>query len=137
MTKPGDTTNLHNYIYSGYGVMFDRTGQFTHPNGGMGSNVMMFFVDSSNSRRHATSKTQSILVLGHGLVQKINNTTIYAEKMYSPNFSAEHKAFCLHYNGGDSYLFVNGKEVNKFKAKSSEIKANQLTLGSVSPKSVN
>ena len=33
--------------------------------------------------------------------------------MYSPNLSAENKTFCLslHYNGDDSYLFVNGKEV--------------------------
>ena len=54
--------------------------------------------------------------------------------MYSPNFSAENKAFCLglHYNGDDSYLFVNGKEVAKFKAKDSEIKANQLALGTIS-----
>ena len=44
------------------------------------------------------------------------------------------KIFCLslHYNGDDSYLFVNGKEVTKFKAKKSEIKANQSALGSVS-----
>ena len=56
------------------------------------------------------------------------------KKMYSPNFSAENKAFCLslHYDGDDNYLFVNGKEVTKFKAKDSEIKANQLTLGSIS-----
>ena len=55
--------------------------------------------------------------------------------MYSPNFSAENKIFCLslHYNGDDSYLFDNGKEVTKFKANlNSEIKANQLTLGSIS-----
>ena len=54
--------------------------------------------------------------------------------MYSPNFSAENKAFrlSLYYNGTDSYLFVNGKEVTKFKAKDSEIKANQLALGSIS-----
>ena len=51
----------------------------------------------------------------------------------SPNFSAENKIFCLnlHYNGDNSYLFVNGKEVTKFKAKKSDIKANQLTLGSI------
>ena len=44
------------------------------------------------------------------------------------------KIFCLslHYNGDKSYLFVNGKEVTKFKAKKSEIKANQLTLESIS-----
>ena len=54
--------------------------------------------------------------------------------MHSSNFSADNKIFCLslHYNGDDSYLFVNGKEVTKFKAKRSEIKVNQLTLGSIS-----
>ena len=54
--------------------------------------------------------------------------------MYSSNFSVENKTFCksLHFNGDDSYLFVNGKEVTKFKAKDSEIKTNQLALGSIS-----
>ena len=54
--------------------------------------------------------------------------------MHSSNFSTDNKIFCLtlHYNGDDSYLFVNGKEVTKFKAKRSEIKANQLTLESIS-----
>ena len=54
--------------------------------------------------------------------------------MYSPNFSAENKTFCLilHCNGYDSYLFVNGKVVTEFKAKDSEIKANPLSLGSIS-----
>ena len=72
--------------------------------------------------------------MGHGLTQKVNNTTIYAEKMYSPNFSAESKIICLslHYNGNSSYLFFNGKEATKFKARKSEIKSNQLTLGSIS-----
>ena len=99
----------------------------------MARNKIIFGVDLSNSV-HATNKTQNILMLGHGLIQKINNTTICAEKMYSPNFSEENEIFCLslHYNGDDSYLFVNGKEVTIFKAKKSEIKANQLTLGSIS-----
>ena len=54
--------------------------------------------------------------------------------MYSSNFSVKNKAFCLslHCNGDESYLFVNDKEVTKFKAKDSEIKANQLALGSIS-----
>ena len=56
------------------------------------------------------------------------------EKCIQPNFSVENNIFCLslHYNGGNSYLFVNGKEVTKFKTKKPEIKANQLTLGSIS-----
>ena len=97
--------------------------QFSHPKGGMGRNIIIFGVDLLNSV-HVTNKTQNILILGHGLTQKVNNTTIYAEKMYSPDFSAENKIFCLclHYNGGNSYLFVNGKEVNKFKAKNLKLK---------------
>ena len=133
MKKPGDTIETDKYIYAGYGHGFDSTGQFTHPQGGMARNIIITGVNSSNSV-HATNKTQNILILGHGLTQKVNNTTVYAEKMYSPNFSAENKIFCLslHYNGDKSYLFVNGKEVTKFKAKKSEIKANQLTLRSIS-----
>ena len=133
MTKPGDTTDTDKYIYSGYGLGFDSTGQFTQPQGGMARNIIIFGVDLSNSL-HATKKTQNILILGHGLTQKVNNTTIYAEKTYSLNFSAENKIFCLSllYNDDNSYLFVNGKEVTKFKAKKSEVKANQLTLGSIS-----
>ena len=43
--------------------------------------------------------------------------------MYSINFSAIEKRFplSLHYNGNNSYLFVNGKEIIKSKAKNSEI----------------
>ena len=54
--------------------------------------------------------------------------------MYSPNFTVTNKTFVLslHYNGDNSYLFVNGKEVNKFKTKECEIKPYQLCLGNIS-----
>ena len=38
----------------------------------------------------------------------------------------------MNYNGENSYLFVNGTEIHKFKAKHSEIEASQLCLGSIS-----
>ena len=38
----------------------------------------------------------------------------------------------LHYNGANSYLFVNGTEIYKFKAKDSEIVATQLCLENIS-----
>ena len=43
------------------------------------------------------------------------------------------KKFCLslHYNGADNYLFVNGKEIVKFKAKDSAIVATPLCLGNI------
>ena len=119
--------------YSGYGIGFDSTGTFTHPDGGDGKNVIIFGADLGNSR-HATNKTQSVLVLGHSLIQKINDTTIYAEKMYSPNFTVDNKTFCLslHYNSDNSYLFVNGKEVTKFKGKNSELMKYPMCLGVLS-----
>ena len=57
--------------------------------------------------------------MGDFLVQGINDTTLYVEKIYSQNFTAAGKkvVLSLHYNGENSYLFVNGKEELKFKAK--------------------
>ena len=54
--------------------------------------------------------------------------------MYSINFTITKKKFCLslHYNGVNSYLFVNGKEIVKSKAKDSEIVASPLCLGNIS-----
>ena len=53
--------------------------------------------------------------------------------MYSINSTVEKKKLCLslHYNGADSYLFVNGKEIVKFKAKDSAIVATPLCLGNI------
>ena len=68
------------------------------------------------------NKANNIYVMGDLFVQGINDTTLYAEKIYSQNFIAVDKKFVLslHYNGDDSYLFVNGKQIvtkSKFKAK--------------------
>ena len=38
----------------------------------------------------------------------------------------------MYYNGANSYLFVNGREIHKFKAKDSEIVASPLCLGNFS-----
>ena len=38
----------------------------------------------------------------------------------------------MHYNGANSYLFVNGKEIVKFKAKDSETVASPICLGNIS-----
>ena len=38
----------------------------------------------------------------------------------------------MHYNGANSYLFVNGTEIYKFKAKDSKIVATPLCLGNIS-----
>ena len=54
--------------------------------------------------------------------------------MYSINFTATKNNFflSLHYNGANSFLFVNGTETYKFKAKDSEIVPTPLCLGNIS-----
>ena len=76
---------------------------------------------------------KDILVLGKRPTQGLEST-LTAKKMYSINFTVTKKKFCLslHYNGANSYLFVNGKEIVKFKAKDSEIVASPLCLGNIS-----
>ena len=51
--------------------------------------------------------------------------------MYLIKFAVTRNKFCLslNYNGANSYLFVNGTEIHKFKAKDSEIVATPLWLG--------
>ena len=43
------------------------------------------------------------------------------------------KKFCLslHYDGTNSYLFVNGTDTHKFKVKDSETVATPLCLGNI------
>ena len=57
-----------------------------------------------------------------------------SEKMYSVNFTDHKEKYCLslHYNGANSYLFVNRTEIIKFKVKDSEIVATPLCLGNIS-----
>ena len=71
--------------------------------------------------------------MGKGPTQGLKHT-LSAKKIYLINFTEHNKKFCLslHYNGANSYLFVNGKEINKFKAKDSEIVVTPLSLGNIS-----
>ena len=56
-------------------------------------NVIIFGTDVSSSV-HARNKTKNILVLGKDLVQGLDNTTIYAEKMY-PIHCTENNKFIV------------------------------------------
>ena len=129
MTK---NINIDKYGYSGYGIGFDRKGSFSFPDGGFGQNVLIFWVDMSFSTR-IDNKKKDILVLGIGPTQGLEHT-LTAEKIYSINFTEKNKKFCLslHYNGANSYLFVNDTEIYIFQAKDSEIAATPLCLGNIS-----
>ena len=87
----------------------------------------------------------NVLVLGKGSI-RINDTTIQVKDELKTNCTIPNKEFILpvHYNGDDSYLFVNSvnsiqpnsetvKAVNK--AVNSEIEASKLCLGSFSDNS--
>ena len=82
---------------------------------------------------HIDNKKKDVLVLGKGPIQGLEHT-LTAEKMYSINFTVTKKKFCLslHYNGANSYFFVNGTEIYKFKANDSETIASPLCLGNIS-----
>ena len=79
------------------------------------------------------NKKKYILILGKGLTHVLEHT-LNTEKMYSINFSKRDTNFflSLHYIGANSYLFVNGTKIIKFKAKDSEIVATSLCLGNIS-----
>ena len=65
--------------------------------------VIILGVDMSGSV-HANNKTKNILFLGKDFTQGLNNTAIYAEKLYSINFTEKNKKLCLslHFNGANS-----------------------------------
>ena len=119
-------------LINGYGIGFDSKEELTFTDEGSVKNVIIFGIDLSNSR-HATNKTQSALILGHGLTQKINDTTIMQRRFIHLILLLITK-FCLslHYNGGNSYLFVNGKQFINFKAKNPEPIKYPMFLGSLS-----
>ena len=64
------------------------------------------------------NKKKEIIVLRKGPTQGLEHT-LTAEKMYSINFTEKNKKFCLtlHYNGANSYLFVDGTEITTLKQK--------------------
>ena len=85
-----------------------------------------------SSSVHIDNKKKDILILGKGPTQGLEHT-LNSDKIYSINFTVTKKKFCLslHYNGANSYLFINGTEIYKFKAKDSAIVASPLCLRNI------
>ena len=125
---------------TGYGPCFDKRGTFTHTiqegnfdHTTAARNLIIFGVVMSFSV-HATNRANNIYVIGEALVQGINDTTIYAEKNFYRNFTDPDKksVLSLHYNGDNSYLFVNGRQELKFKEKNNQIIDEKFCLGNLS-----
>ena len=87
-----------------------------------------------SSSVHVDNCWKDILIIGKGPTQGSDYTTLTAEGKYPINFTQSGKRFVLslHYDGSNSFLFVNATNVYQFKAKNSEIKDYALCLGNVS-----
>ena len=135
-----NTTDNSKNNYKGYGICFYERSEFGHiiTEGGHAHttdarNVLIFGADMTFSV-HATNRANHIYLMGTGLTQGINDTTIYAEKIFYRNFTDFGKKFVLsfHYNGDNSYLFVNGRQELKFKAKTDQLVKEKLCIGNLS-----
>ena len=95
----------------------------------MGENDIIFGADMSLSV-DIHNKNKDILILGEGPTQGLGDTTLTAEAIYPINFTQPNKRFVLslHYNGNNSFLFVNATKIYQFKAK----KDGALCLGNIS-----
>ena len=82
---------------------------------------------------HINNEGKDILILGKGPTKELNHN-LAAEIQYSINFTRPDIKFCvsLHFNDGNSFLFVNATKIYQFKAKDSEIKKYPLCLGNIS-----
>ena len=138
ITKNATDNDKNNY--KGYGICFDERSEFGHTvtEGGFthttdSKKVLIFGADMSFSV-HATNSANHIYLIGTGLTQGINDTTIYAEKNFYRNFTDFGKkiVLSLHYNGDNSYLFVNGRQELKFKAKTDQLVKEKLCMGNLS-----
>ena len=119
-----DPSDSDHNKYNGYGIAFDEGSDFSFGNIVNGKNVIIFGADMSFSSHG--NRQNEIYVLGKDFIQGVTTVgptkggaTIYAEKLYIHNFTEPNKKFVLslHYNGDNSYLFVNGGEELKFKTK--------------------
>ena len=99
----------------------------------MGKNASIFGADMS-SYVHIDNKDKDILIRGEGPTQGLDDTTLTAEVIYLINFTQANKTFVLilHYNGSNSFLFVNATKVYQLKTKDSKIKDYTLCLGNIS-----
>ena len=88
ITKNTDSSKNN---YTGYGLCFDEGGEFGHTvrEGNFNrvtnaKNVIRFGVNTSSSI-HAINRANNIYVMGKDFIQGINDTNIYAEKLFHNN----------------------------------------------------
>ena len=130
LTKNADPDK---YNYSGYGIGFDLRLEFSLSDGSNGVKVSLFLELILAHLCILIIKKKGIFIPGEGPTQGLHDTTLTAEIQYSINFSRPNRKLCLsvHYNGQNSFLFVNAKKIYQFKANDSETKKYSLCLGNI------
>ena len=117
------------YVQS-YGLAFGEKGEWNFGNV-YARNLIIFGVDNSSSS-HTNNLKNNFLISCERDTFSINGSFGAPEKKFSINFSKANINF-LYYNADNSYMFVNGKQIFKFKA---DIKhanfSTQFCLGSIS-----
>ena len=80
---------------------------------------------------HVDNKNKDILILAEVLPQGLDDFTITAEAKYPINITQSGKYIMLnlHYNGSNSFLFINAVKMYQIKAKDSKIKPYSLCFG--------
>ena len=104
------------FTYNDLGIAFDGEGLWNFDNDFV-RNVVIFGVDNSSSSQTENWKNK-VSVLDKRPTKSINDRTHVAGKKNSINFSKADTKVCLglHYNGNESYLYVNKREIYKSKA---------------------
>ena len=102
--------NICIYVYSGYGMTFDSAGPWSFDN-----DFATLFCAVNSSSSHFDNRKNNFLILGECPIDGINESFGLPEKKFNINFSKRNTKFFLglHCNAGNSYFFVNGKEIFK------------------------
>ena len=121
------------YVYSRKGVTFHRAGWW-YFNSDTARYVIVFGVDNSSSS-HSDNRKTKFLIFGEDQTFGINGSFGSPEKKFSINFTKANTKLCLsfHLNADNSSLFVNGKDIFKYKDDNKNVNfPTQFCFGSIS-----
>ena len=121
------------YVSSDYGIIFDSACSWSFDKE-TARNVIIFGGDHSSSS-HAKNRKNKFLLLGEGPTFGIHGSFGLPKKKFSINISKTNSKFrlSLHSNADNNYLFVNEKEIFRFKADNKNVNfPTQFCLGRLS-----
>ena len=117
------------FVYNGRGKAFEGAASQSFDNE-FARNVAIFGNDHS-SLSHTDNLKNDFLLLGEGPTDDFIDSVGIAEKNISISFTKENNFFEFIYNGDESYLYVNKREICKFKGHA-KITWYEFCLGSLS-----